>query len=165
MREIRAVWTVEQISLVFPRAASPIIYIYVHYPVPSPSATLKAQNPREPCAALAAFVRYCRRRARTALMQDIVGKVLTQGVYIRCARGVQELAKARPNIRLTVTAAQSCEECKRGAGVIKLASRNCLQSGNEGAHYPWSSSYHVLRYVILFQSIPHARSRGSYPSQ
>ena len=91
-----------------------------------------------------------------------MGEVLTQGVYITRARGVQELAKARPSIRLAITVVQSCDECERGAGVIKLASRNCLQGGNECARYPWSSPYHVLRYVILFQSISHSRSCLSY---
>ena len=88
-----------------------------------------------------------------------MSEVLTQGVYIRHTRGVQEPVKERPSIRLALTVVQSCDECERGAGVIKLATRNCLQGGNECSRYPWNSPNHVLRYVILFQSISHARSR------
>ena len=81
-----------------------------------------------------------------------MGEVLTQGVYIRRARGVQELSKARQNIRLTILAAQSCEECKHGAGVIKLASRNCLQGGNAVSALATPGVHPITFCVMLFYS-------------
>ena len=46
------------------------------------------------------------------VLQDIVDEVLAQGVWI---------TRARPSIRLAVTAALSRKECERAAGVIKAA--------------------------------------------
>ena len=57
------------------------------------------------------------------LLQGIMDKVLTQGVWVTCAcrlRG-QELVEIWPSIRLAVMAALSCQECERAAGAIKAA--------------------------------------------
>jgi serine palmitoyltransferase len=57
------------------------------------------------------------------VQQDIVDKVLVQGVWITPARRLrgQELLESRPSIPLAVTAALSRKECERAAGVIKAA--------------------------------------------
>ena len=55
------------------------------------------------------------------MLQDIVDKVLAQGVWItplRRLRG-QELVEVRPSIRLTVTGALSRKKCEPAAAVTK----------------------------------------------
>ena len=50
-------------------------------------------------------------------------EVLAQSVWITRGRRLRglELVETRPSIRLAVTAALSCKECERAAGVIKAA--------------------------------------------
>ena len=67
------------------------------------------------------------------MLQDIVDKVIAQGVRIARRLRKQELVKARSRSRPS----------------------RYLQSGNE--HLLRSSPHHALRYVILFQSISLSR--------
>jgi serine palmitoyltransferase len=61
------------------------------------------------------------------VLQDVVDEVLAE----RRLRGY-ELIEARASIRFSVTAALSCKQCERAAGIIKAAVTNVL--ANECAY-------------------------------
>ena len=67
------------------------------------------------------------------LLQDIVDKVLAQGVWITRARRLrgQELVKSRLNIRFDIMAVLSRKECERAARVIKVAVTKAPTKRNE----------------------------------
>ncbi|KAN0139152.1 hypothetical protein V8E53_003041 [Lactarius tabidus] len=85
-------------------AASPIVHIHLRTATPSSSATLKAPNPTTPTPHGPLS---CDIVGEERVCQDIVDEVFVQGVWTTRARRLhgQELVKARPSPRLTVTAA------------------------------------------------------------
>ena len=104
------------------RAASPITHIHLRSSAQSLSAIMKAPNPSTPAPLETPSFDIA---GEERVLQDIVDKVLAQGVWITRARRLrgQELVEARPRICLAVTAALLRKECERTAAVTKLLAK------------------------------------------
>ena len=109
MRAIRAVLDRIDAVTIPSHTASQIIHIQLRSAMPSASASVKPVNPATlaPRDGVSFDI-----AGNERVLQDIVAEVLAQGVWI---------TRARPSIRLAVTAALSRKECERAAGVIKAA--------------------------------------------
>ncbi|KAH9018455.1 serine palmitoyltransferase [Lactarius hengduanensis] len=123
VRAIRAVLDRVEAITIPSHPASPIIHIHLRSAATlsaSTSVSAKPPNPATPAPRDSPLFDIA---GEEHLLQDIVDEALAQGVWTTRARRLrgQELAEARPSIRLAVTAALSRKECERAASVIKAA--------------------------------------------